>query len=322
MKAIKKISILFLSLVAFYACNDEQLDVDNWDGNATTGGLLDIENTAINYVVGNPGPYTATVGVNQGAVKTTSVRISKTFYTTETVVDPITLEEEVTILKSNTIDDFKTIAIADTDQSSVFSYTFTFTELIEGLSIDGSDLSTNDGDYTIGDYWELTYYSTSSNGEHQTVNTTQATVSTRFAGVYNVIAGEYWRLGDNTDRLDWWVGSQVTIKSIDATTYEWSEWGILAGWTDNTLYFQIDPNTLEITYPEEWNGVAQTLNAEPLITLQCCASDVVNAATKTETPDQATMYDSGADTLDLVYGYYTAGSGPREFYTLLEKVVE
>ena len=130
MKAIKKIGILFLSLVTFYACNDDQLNVDNWDGNTVEGGLLDVKNTAMNYVVGNPGPYTANVRVYQGAVKTTSIRVSKTFYTTETVVDPITGEEEKVVLKSNTVDNFKTIAISDTDQNSLFAYTFSITLLV------------------------------------------------------------------------------------------------------------------------------------------------------------------------------------------------
>lgn len=322
MKAIKKLSIVFVALIAFYACNDDQLNVDNWDGNPVEGGLLDVKNTAMNYVVGNTGPYNANIRVFQGDAKTTSIRISKTFYTTEIVVDPITMEESKIVVKSNTIDDFQTLEITDTDQNSFVSYSFMFDDLIEGLTIDGEPLPTSDGEYTIGDYWEMVYYSTNSNGEHQNYATTQATISTRFAGTYDVLKGEYFRLGENNGGGAMWTGGQVSIKSIDAITYEWAEWGILSGWADNVLYFQIDPATLEITYPEEWDGVAQTLNGEPLMTLKTNANDLTNVSGMTDTPDTATMVDSGADTLDMVYGYYTGGSGPREFYHFLQKVVE
>lgn len=322
MKAIKKLSILFLSLVTFYACNDEQLNVDNWDGNTIEGGLLDVKNTAMNYVVGNTGPYTASVRVFQGTIKTTNVRINKTFYTSEIVVDPITGEETKIVLKSNTIDDFKTIAISETAQNSLFSYDFTFSELIEGLSVDGNPLPTTDGEYQIGDYWELEYFTTNSNGVHKNYATTQAAVSTRFAGTYNVLKGEYFRLGANNGGGVMWTGDQVAIKSIDAITYEWAEWGILSGWADNVLYFQIDPVTLKITYPVEWDGVVQTLNGEPLIFLPDSALDLTNVSGMTDTPDQAFLVENGKDQLDMVYGYYTGGSGPREFYHLLEKVVD
>lgn len=322
MKAIKILSILFLSLITFSSCNDEDLNVDNPDGNIKEGGLLDVKNTAINYVVGNPGPYTATVRVYQGVAKTTSIRISKTFYTSKLVYNAETEKDDKVTVVSNTIDNFRTYAISDTDQNSTFSFNFTFDELIDGLSTELGTLSSNDGDYLIGDYWELEYYVTTSEGEHRNYATTQAAVSTRFAGQYLVLKGEYFRLGEDNGEGAMWTGETVTIKSIDAITYQWAEWGVYSGWADNVLYFQIDPETLKITYPEEWDGVAQTLNGEPLISLASSPLDLTSVVGFTTTPDVAVMAPNGADTLDMVYGYYTGGSGPREFYHLLQKVVD
>jgi len=322
MKTIKTLSILILSLITIVACNDEQLNVDNWDGNTIEGGLLDVKNKNMNYVVGNQGPYFAKTRVYQGDVKTGSVRISKTFYTSEKVVDPDTGESETVVLKSNTIDEFRTVSISDTDQNSFFDIDFTFSELIDGLSINGSPLPANDGEYTIGDYWELEYFSSTSTGEHKNYASTQVTVSTRFAGTYLVKKGEYFRLGANNGGGAMWTSEYVSIKSIDAITYQWAEWGILSGWADNVLYFQIDPNTLEITYPEEWDGIPQTLNGEPLMTPSSHPNDLSNVIGLTTTPNQAFAAEDGKDILDMVYGYYTGGSGPREFYHLLEKVVE
>ena len=322
MKTIKIASILFLALITFSACNDTDLNVDNPDGNLTGGGLLDVKNTAMNYVVGNKGPYTATVRVFQGTSKTTSIRIAKTFYTSKLVYNNETEKDDKVTVVSNTIDNFKTIAISNTNQNSLISFNFTFDELIEDLSTELGTLSSNDGDYIIGDYWELEYYSTTSEGERKNYATTQAAVSTRFAGTYNVLKGEYFRLGENNGEGAMWTGDQVSIKSIDAITYQWAEWGVLSGWADNVLYFQIDPNTLKITYPVEWDGVAQTLNGEPLMSLVTNVNDLTNVIGFTTSPDLAVKNPNGADTLDMVYGYYTGGSGPREFYHLLEKVVD
>ena len=314
MKTIKKISLVFLALVAFYACNDEDLNVDNEVSTAQTGGLLDVKSPSINYVVGNQGPYSATVRVYQGAVKSTTIRIAKTFHSTKIV------DGEAVAATSNTIDSFKTLTIGDTSQNSIHSYEFNFLELIEGLSVDGVPLSSNDGDYKIGDYWELQYYTTASNGvEALSASTTQATVSTRFAGTYDILKGEYFRIGANNGAGAMWTGTQAVIKSIDAVTYAWAEWGITSGWGGNILYFQIDPVTSAITYPEEWNGVAQTLNGQPITTYPANAMDLTNVIGFTADPNKATLVDSGKDILDMLYGYFTGGSGPREFYHLLEK---
>jgi hypothetical protein len=320
MKAIKKISIIFLSLIVFYACNDEDLNVDNPAGTAETGGLLDVKNISLNYVVGNPGPYSASLRVFQGAVKSTSVRIAKTFYTTE--VEMVDGEEVKTVVVSNTVDNFKTIDITDTAQNSLISYEFTFPELVEGLSVAGTPLSSNDGDFTIGDYWEMQYFTTTSNGL-ETLNyaTTQAAVSTRFAGTYTVLKGEYFRLGANNGAGAMWTGEKMVIKSIDATTYQWAEWGIVSGWAGNVLFFQIDPATSAITLPIEWDGVAQILNDQPIMTYPSDASNLTNVSGLTTDPNVATLVPNGKDQLDFVYGYLTAGSGPREFYHLLEKIV-
>jgi hypothetical protein len=303
MKTIKKISILFLSLVAFYACNDEQLNVDNFDGNVVDGGLLDVKNTALNYVVGNPGPYNVNIRVYQGEAKTTSIRVSKTFYSGNFV--------------SNTVDTFKTIAISNTDQNSFVNYSFDFNEMVAGLvDSDGSPLSTNDGDYLVGDYWKFDYFVTNSNGEVLNYTSTKATVSTRFAGTYRVLQGDYWRLGVYYAN---YFPDEVIIESIDASIYKHNG---IAAWPDgNAFYFTVNNDTGAISIMEtDPAGNAVLLNDQPIITCDnyggwmvatCAGSDI---AVKND--------DTGEDTLTLTVGYNTAGSGPREFYEILEKIVD
>lgn len=298
MKAIKILSILFLSLITFSSCNDADLNVDNPDGNITEGGLLDVKNTSMNYVVGNPGPYTAGIRVYQGAVKTTSIRVSKTFYSGDYV--------------SNTVESFKTIPVTG-DQNSFVSYTFNFTEMVAGINgANGSPLSSNDGDYQIGDYWKFDYYVTTSEGEHRNYSSTKATVSTRFAGTYRVLQGDYWRIG--VPYLGYF-NETVVIESVDASIYKHNG---IAAWDDQTFYFTVDSNTGKITVLEtDPDGVAVNLNAFAIITCEnfnfgfapCSTS---NLATKNDV--------TGEDILQITVGYNPAAS--REFYEKLQKIVE
>ena len=138
-------------------------------------------------------------------------------------------------------------------------------------------------------------------------------------GTYTVLEGYYYRLGVVNDN-DFWVGEEITISQIDATTYRWENWGELIGWDGNVLYFQIDPTTSAITYPAEWDGIPQTLNGQPITTPDLNPGDLSNVIPLAgENINKAITNEvEGKTTLNMVFGYYTAGSGPREFYFLLE----
>jgi len=299
MKAIKILSILFITIISFSSCNDADLNVDNPDGNFKEGGLLDVKNPSINYVVGNPGPYNASIRVFQGTIKTTSIRISKTFHSGDYV--------------SNTIEDFKTIDVTGSQNSTV-SYNFTFDDLAAGLTgSDGNPLSTNDGDYQIGDYWQFDYYATTTDGERMNYQSTKATVSTRFAGTYNVLQGDYWRLGVYYAN---YFNPTVVIESIDASIYKHNG---IAAWDDNTFYFTVDSDTGKITILEtNLDGTDTLLNDYPIIT---CDNFSMTTA-PCDGSDIAIKDDvAGEDQLIFTVGYYTTGSGPREFYEKLQKIV-
>jgi hypothetical protein len=141
-------------------------------------------------------------------------------------------------------------------------------------------------------------------------------VSTRFAGTYSVIEGFYFRLG--VDQGPMWTGENIVIKSVDAITYEWYAWGELSGWGPYSFYFQIDPVTNAITYLPD-----QTLNDQPVITPYANPGDLSNVIPLAGANINSAIKDDveGKDQMNMCYGYYTGGSGPREFYFLLEKIV-
>ena len=303
MKAIKIISIFFLSLITFYSCNDADLNVDNPDGNFKSGGLLDVKNTSINYVVGNSGPYTANIRVYQGEVKTTSIRVAKTFYSGSFV--------------SNTVDSFKTIPVSG-DQNSFVNYSFTFDEMVTGLTgADGNPLSASDEDYQIGDYWKFDYYAATGNGEFKNFASTKATVSTKYAGTYTTTETVYYRIGVLNFA---WAGESVVIESVDASIYK--HVGLAATWLDQDYYFTVNNDTNEITIMDvDPEGTAVLLNGFPIMVCGGIPFETLSCAGKSNAfPNDVT----GEHILELTVGYYssTGDVGPREFYEKMVKQVD
>ena len=203
MKKIKYLILPLIALFAFTSCIDE--DNDELTGDATTGGLVKVNNPLLSYVVGGGNTYSATASIYQGAVQTSSVSIYNSF--TNSVTGDV----------SNRV-------------------------LLETIEINGAGLPANDGELNIGDFWNLEYVSsTSEGGALNNAKTTKVAVGTRYAGIYTVTESAYWNSGgyidhwDNTDRI---------IESVDATIYRHAG---LAYWDDNEFFFTVDNTTGYIT---------------------------------------------------------------------------
>lgn len=306
MKKMKYLIVMLLSFTALVSCIDD--DNDELTGGAAIGGLVTIDTPSVGYVVGNDGTYTASGSVYQGNAQTTSISVYKTFNNSATGASS---NEEL----------FFTLPISNTTvgQSGNFSFDFTYEDLIEGLTIDGAPLSTNDADLNIGDFWELKYVSTTSNGDvNANGSTTKVSVGTRFAGTYNVIAHEYWRIGVLRDDVPW--PAQMLIESVDATTYRVVEY--FGAFPGNEYYFEIDALD-KITYPAETpDGEGQTGNGQPLTTCELNAADLTNVPCGDLSNFVVRDDVEGKDQLHMTFGYFTAGSGAREFYQVLEKAVD
>ncbi|NLO01871.1 MAG: hypothetical protein GX126_06065 [Bacteroidales bacterium] len=296
MKIIKILSILLLSILVIPSCEDSEDVVTGVEG-----GLVEIANPSINYVVGNSGPYNVDLNVFQGEVKTVKIDIYKSFQTGDN--------------KSNEVL-FKTLEISDVETAKK-SFQFSLDELIQDLTVGGNPLPDSDTEYLIGDFWSFRYVATTKTGNVVQQNqVTKITVATRFAGKYRFVEGTYYRIGVLTSAGDYWE-DEYLFESIDAKTYKMN--GVCA-WLDQELYFQIEED-LSITYPLEWKGVAQIINDSPLITCADNLGDMQNSNCATSNyviKDDVT----GKDRLIMSFGYYTAGSGSREFYQVMEKIVE
>ncbi|PQB06171.1 hypothetical protein BST83_02465 [Polaribacter filamentus] len=309
MKKIKYILLTLFTIATVVSCIDE--DNDELTGDATTGGLLKLNNRLIGYVVGDGASYTATGNVFQGREQTNSVGVYIAF------TNSITGETSNEVL-------YETIDISETTIGATgsFSTSFTYENLIEGLSLSTGSLPASDGELSIGDFWELRYVSTLNNGKIvSNSSTTKVSVGTRFAGTYRPLDGAYYRIGVETYVLADWINycPVTTIESVDATTYRVVEY--FGPFNGNEWYFQIDGND-KITYPANTPaGEAQLGNGQPFITCESNAADMTDVPCGPLT-NFVTRFDNGADQLTMSFGYFTSGSGARTFYQVLEKIVD
>lgn len=297
--------MILSAVLLFVSCEE---DLQNNTGGTPEGGLVRTSNSALNYVVGNDGTYSFDLQVQQNpdySVKEINIYKSAVIAdsdSTQAISNEI-LQETVTV------EGDKNIVL----RSSEYSYA----DLTEGLTINGNALPASDGELNIGDRFIFRIESVMENGDKFQQNyEVEMTVSTRFAGKYVCTDLTYYRIG--VESPSYWLGNELQIKSIDAITYEYG-FGETIGW-DGPLYLQIDADG-NITYPEEWNGEAQTLNGQPVTTCDRNPGDLTNVACD---GSNIVIKDdvNGADQLIMTYGYFTGGSGPREFKETLVKVVE
>jgi hypothetical protein len=307
---MKKYIYLFLTIASFGVMSCDNLEQDVLTGNKNEGGLLTVKNILVPYVVGNGNDfeYKASISAFQGDVKVQTVDIYKTF-------------TNVAGVSSNTAL-LKTVTFPVAAQVENLDFTTTYNELIANLVIDGVALSSDDSNLNIGDYWTLKYVSRTSTGAStENLKTTKVAVGTRFAGQYSVVQCEYWRIGViRPDVTGSFLGTVVTIESVNATTYRKLEYcGPFSG---NEFYFTIDTGD-NVLVPTLYNGEAQLLNALPATNCTETPADMTNACNFAGIQNKAVRDDvDGKDRIYMSYGYLLAGSGPREFYEVLEKVVE
>lgn len=273
---------------------------------------MDILTPSLNYVVGNTtSAYNFSMKVYQGPIKTTKVTLFKYFFSVaDDTVGGSPLSNEVLVT---------TIDITNLETThSLISPSYFYADLIDGITFKGNPLPASDGNLKIGDAFYFRLVTEMADGrEVEQATKVKLTVSTRFAGKYKTIDAEYYRIGVLMyTAADW--PSELSIESVDAITYKMVEY--MGPFDGNTLYFQISASGV-ISYPLKWAGVDQILNAQPIITCADNAGDMtfVHCGTSNYIIKDDV---NGKDKLIMSIGYYTPGSGSREFYQVLEKIVE
>lgn len=304
---MKNINIFYLLILItpliFLSCDDTQDDLVT--ANAVEGGLVSASTTSLNYVVGDGASYSFGLFANQTETADISaIDIYKSALIADADGNLVATNEVLA----------ETIDVPGSSNAALSSGSYDYASLIDGLTLNGAALPSSDGELSIGDKFIFRVVSIMDDGSsaEQAYNV-NVTVSTRFAGTYVCDYMEYWRIGVQSG--SWWLGHELIIESIDAITYRY-QWGATIGWGPE-LYFQVDGDG-NITYPQEWNGVAQVLNGQPLTTCNRSINDLSNV--NCSNSNYVIKDDvGGKDQLVMTYGYLTAGSGPREFHEILTK---
>lgn len=309
---MKRISYLFLTLsVMLFSCSDDNFDT--LTGNENTGGLISVDKKNIAYVVGNGNAfeYTANVAAFQGREVVQTVKVYKQFTNTNGDVSNKVL--------------LTTLTFPNVQQRESIPLAFTYSQLITGLTINGTVLPSDDSNLNIGDYWTLTYVSTSSDGDvTENALSTKVSVGTRFAGSYKCVEGLYYRIGVLTYDESYWPPVTV-IESVNSTTYRvktfFGPFTNTSTATGGDYYFTINSND-EIRYPLTTpTGVAQLGNGQPFMSCQTNPGEFNNVPC---TGSNYVVRDNvnGKDRLYMSFGYLNAPGAPREFYQVMEKIVD
>ncbi|MCB0516560.1 MAG: hypothetical protein R2798_08625 [Chitinophagales bacterium] len=196
-----------------------------------------------------------------------------------------------------------------------------YTQLKENLTVGGSALPEDESLLAIGSGWVLTFVGVYTNGgaKEDLGGAINVGVLSPYAGLYEVIESDYWRVGVQSGIADW-TGQERFIGSVDENTFSYNDWWGPFEWSGGSFNFKVDLETNEITVPIIVNGLfsgnrALGCDTEPemFANVPCAGSDML--VKDPNNPNAA----NGAHEITITYGYFTDGSGPREFYEKLRK---
>ena len=285
---IYSLALLFIGL-AFVGC---QGDSDELTGSASVGGLLTSATPAITYALGSSptAEQSVSVALFQGTVKTVSIDVYKQF-------------TDAAGLKSSNVF-YKTLTFPLSSQLETLNYSFTYAELIDGLSVNGVALPISDSTLSVGSYWTLTYLSKTSEGSnHLNTKSTRVTAAcvSDLGGAYNVVTRRM------STGATYTVNGEV-ITDLGNATYE----------TSTTGNFKITTTTQIVTgawntNPGERGGFIFSEVCGKLLVgdqfLHNTYSNLVN-----QLPDQANLsfVDPATGVMTIFYNVF-AGGTTREY---------
>lgn len=304
-KNIIKFILPVFVLISLLSCQDEEL-VTYSDGGTQkiTDAFLQIATPVVSFQAGIP-KYEMNLDIINGVKAVTKVKIYSVF------TDAKSGKKSAEIL-------FKSIDVPPGAKTSL-NQSFNYADLKNGVIVNGAALPTNEADLAVGSGWKFRFEGESALGTVPLTGSVNVAVLSRFAGIYEIVEAKYFRIGvQNTTQPDYFPGARRFIGSVDENTFSYNDfWGSFA-WTGSAFRFKVDFTSNKITVPILVNGAL--FSGSRAISCDTDASIFTNVPCSTSNiliKDDAT----GKHRIRLTYGYFTDGSGPREFYEELVKVV-
>jgi hypothetical protein len=198
---------------------------------------------------------------------------------------------------------------------NVITDNLTYDELRDGLTVNGQPLPEVDENVVPGSGWVYRFEGVDAAGNAVPLLGAINMVFSKYAGLYKVIDSHYFRIGvDNGD----WNGEERFIGHVDDVTLSYNDWWGPFAWAGASFHFSVDPDTKAITIPiltesglfSGNRAISCKTDKGTFKSVPCDGSNIL-------VEDEAT----GKHKIYITYGYFTDGSGPREFYEVLEKIV-
>lgn len=294
------IPLTFVLLFAAVSCDDDEyVQYGNETFQVVTDPYLQIKTPVISFQAGTPS-YTMEFNVVNGSKRVTAVEVYKVFTDASTGG----VSNEVLL---------GTYSIPAGENFTSIVDELTYAELKSDLVVNGGPLPDNELDLAIGSQWQFRFVGKTATGDVPLPGSIRVGVLSRFAGIYEVIESEYYRIGVLTAT---WTGQTRFIGSVDENTFSYNDfWGNFA-WGGNSFNFDLNPdNTIRVPL-DSGSGIFSgtfaldcSVNPELFSIFSCTDTNVL-------IPDEV----SGHHIIKLTYGYYTEGSGPREFREVLRKI--
>ncbi len=302
---------LFFAIIAFASgCGEDEYEtIDGEYGTSTAtvvDPLLNVNSQVLSFQAGTAS-YPLSFDLVNGSAALTTINVYSVFTDASSGVT----SNEVL---------FKSYPVAAGTRVN-FNDDITYDQLRDGISLAGAALPDDQVSVAIGSGWLMRFEGIGAGGAVVPLSgNVRVAVLSRFAGIYKVIESAYFRIGSDSGP---WNDSEIFIGSVDETTFSHNDmWGPF-GWVGSSFTFSIDEATNLITVPL-LDADGQLANGNALFSgnravgchteegffenVPCTDSNVL-------IPDDA----NGKHIIRLTYGYFTDGSGAREFYEVLEK---
>lgn len=301
MKNTIKIVGLFVCSLFIFSCNDDEaVAYETGLTQQITDPFLQVKTGVISFQAGTPS-YTMLIDVINGTKALTQLNIYSVY--TDNATGNVSNEVQ-----------FASLPVSGARTS--IAHEFSYDDLKNGIVVGGGGLSDDQTTLAIGSGWNMRFEGVVSDGSVIPM-TGQVIVGvlSRFAGLYKVLESGYFRIGADNGG---WNGSNRFIGSVDETTFSYNDfWGNF-GWGGNSFHFRLDETDNSLTVPIITSSGLfsgnRALNCEDdaaiFTNVPCAGSNVLE-------PDDV----NGKHIIRLTYGYFTDGSGAREFYEVMEKIV-
>lgn len=198
---------------------------------------------------------------------------------------------------------------------------FTYDELKAGLLVGGSELPVSDVDIAPGSGWSFRFEGDYASGRTGVLAGSINMVLSKYAGNYEVIESSYFRIGaDNGD----WDGQVIFIGFVDQVTLSHNDfWGPLP-WAGKSFHITVNPDN-SLTAPVlTADGIRNVTTDGFLLTCVENASKFDNVPCAGSNKIVDDEGGPGRHRIYLTYGYeiIAGATGTREFYEVLERVVD